>query len=44
MSRRRSSRNKPYGLGRFIIDLLLGFITGGLWWVFLLFRAVRGRN
>lgn len=32
---------KRYGLGRFALDFFLGVITGGLWWAFLLFRALR---
>lgn len=34
-------RNKKYGLGSFIIDLLLGSITGGLWWIYLLIRYIK---
>lgn len=31
---------KRYGLGRFLFDLLFGIVTGGLWWLFLLGRAL----
>jgi hypothetical protein len=35
------SRRKKYGPGRFLVDLTLGFLTGGLWWIWMLFRALR---
>lgn len=46
MSRRRTARvnvrtRQRYGLFRFIFDVLFGIITGGLWWLYLLFRALR---
>lgn len=46
MSRNRARRSNTrtrqrYGLLRFIFDILFGIITGGLWWLFLLFRALR---
>ncbi len=30
-----------YGLGSFILDLLLISITGGLWLIYMIFRALR---
>ena len=30
-----------YGLGRFLVDLILGCVTGGLWWLYLVIRYVR---
>lgn len=33
--------NRGYGLGRFLIDLFLTSITGGLWLLFLLIRYIR---
>jgi hypothetical protein len=41
MSRSTRPTTRKYGLGRFVLDLLLGFLTGGLWWVFLVFKAIR---
>lgn len=32
---------KKYGFWRFIGDVLLGCLTGGIWWLYLLFRALR---
>ena len=32
---------KHYGFGRFLLDLFLGLITGGIWWIYLLFKALR---
>lgn len=32
---------KKYGPFRFLMDVFLGIITGGLWWMYLLFRALR---
>lgn len=34
---------KKYGFWRFMFDLIFGFITFGLWWVYLLFRALRSK-
>jgi hypothetical protein len=34
---------KKYGFMHFMWDLFLGFITFGLWWVYLLFRALRSK-
>lgn len=30
-----------YGLGRFLIDLILTALTGGLWLVYLIFKFIR---
>lgn len=35
------SRRRPYGLGRFMADIFLGIITGGLYWMYLLFKFIR---
>ena len=32
---------KKYGLGRFLIDLLLTTLTGGLWLAYLIFKFIR---
>lgn len=33
------SRNrKSYSLGRFLLDVILGMVTGGLWWVWLVLK------
>lgn len=32
---------KKYGAGRFLGDFILGVMTGGIWWVYMLFRALR---
>ncbi len=32
---------KKYGVGRFCIDFTLTVLTGGLWLLFLVFRALR---
>jgi len=36
-----TSNKKPYGFWHFVGDVLLGIITGGIWWLFLLFRALK---
>ena len=33
--------NKRYGIFRFLVDLILGCLTGGLWWLYLLFKFLR---
>lgn len=33
---------KDYTIGTFIMDLLLGCITGGLWWVYRIIKIVVG--
>jgi len=30
--------HKRYGFWHFMFDLFLGILTGGLWWLFLVFR------
>lgn len=35
------ARKKKYGPGRFLLDLFLGFATGGIWWAWMLFRYLR---
>ncbi len=32
---------KKYGFWRFMFDFTFGVLTGGLWWLFLLLRALR---
>lgn len=32
---------KSYGLGHFLMDLFLGVITGGIWWIWLIFKFLR---
>lgn len=34
-------RRKKYGLFRFLLDLALTFLTGGLWLVWIIFRYLR---
>lgn len=31
---------KKYTIWRFLLDLFLGAITGGIWWVYLLCKAL----
>lgn len=38
----RSTR-KRYGLSNFILDLLLVFLTGGLWLIWIFVREMRNR-
>ena len=35
------SQKKPYGLGRFLLDLFLIAITGGLWLIWIFVREMR---
>lgn len=35
------SRRKQYGLGRLLLDLILVFLTGGLWLVWILICFLR---
>ncbi len=35
------SQKKPYGLGRFLLDLFLIAITGGLWLIWMIFKFIR---
>ena len=45
MTRTRSSdmgnNKKKYTLGRFIFDFILGVLTGGIWWIYVLIKAIR---
>jgi hypothetical protein len=37
------SRNKnKYGLGKFLFDVILTLITGGLWLIWIFVREIRG--
>lgn len=36
------SSNNKYGLGKFMIDVLLTLITGGLWLIWIFVREIRG--
>lgn len=36
------STKKKYGLGRFMVDIFLTCITGGLWLFWLIFKFLRG--
>lgn len=35
------SRNSRYGLGSFILDIILTFLTGGLWLIWIFVREMR---
>lgn len=35
---------KPYRLRNFLIDLVLCFLTGGLWLIWIFVREMRNRN
>lgn len=35
---------KDYTIGQFILDLILGAITGGIWWVYRLIKVVLSIN
>lgn len=39
-----NTRKKKYGLGRFIIDFVLTVVTGGLWLLYLVLRALRSNR
>jgi hypothetical protein len=34
--------SRRYGLGNFIFDLILIFLTGGLWLIWIFIREMRG--
>ena len=38
-----SGKNEHYGCLKFIFDIVLGLLTGGLWWLYLLFKFIRTR-
>jgi hypothetical protein len=35
---------RRYGPGRFLFDVLLTVLTGGLWLIWIFVREMRGRN
>ena len=37
----RKSNPKEYSLGRFIFDLFMIVITGGLWLIYMIVKAIR---
>ena len=45
MSRRTViiERRRSYGLGAFLLDLILTFLTGGLWLIWIFVREMRRR-
>ena len=38
------AKKKPYGFGSLVIDLLLTFLTGGLWILVILFKFLRSNS
>lgn len=36
-------RNTKYGVGAFLLDMLLLFLTGGLWLIWIFVREMRNR-
>ena len=38
---RRKRNPKKYSLGRFIFDLFMIVITGGLWLIYMIIKAIR---
>lgn len=36
-----TTTTKRYGFWKFVWDVFLGIITGGLWWLYLLIKALR---
>lgn len=38
---RYDRRRKSYGLGHFLLDLILIFLTGGLWLIWMVFKFLR---
>lgn len=38
-----SGNCKPYTLGTFLLDVILGICTGGIWWIYRLFRIITTR-
>ena len=36
--------NKKYGLGKFMVDMLLTWITGGFWLLWVIFRFIRNND
>lgn len=39
----RHCRRRKYGLGAFILDVILCFLTGGLWLIWIFVREMRNR-
>lgn len=37
------SKKRSYGLGSFIFDLIMLFLTGGLWLIWIFVREMRNR-
>ena len=37
-----SRNNAKYGLGKFLFDVVLTLITGGLWLIWIFVREIRG--
>ena len=37
-----SRNNAKYGLGKFLLDVILTLITGGLWLIWIFVREIRG--
>lgn len=44
MSRRYDRRRKPYGLGMLLVDVVLTLLTGGLWFIVVLIRALNNTS
>ncbi len=38
-----SGNSKPYTLGTFLLDLILGSCTCGVWWLYRIFRIITTR-
>jgi hypothetical protein len=38
------AKKKPYGFGNLVIDLLLTFLTGGLWLIVILIKFMRSNS
>lgn len=36
--------NKRYSVGDFLLDVILTFVTGGIWFVWILFRFIRSNT
>ena len=35
------NNKKKYTLGRFIFDFIMGLLTAGIWWIYVLIKAIR---
>jgi hypothetical protein len=40
---RRTCRHRKYGFWKFMLDILMVFVTGGLWIIWIFVREMRGR-